>query len=508
MRYIPSSLEQIEVNKNALALIPKALASKLAVFPLALNGDKLSILSSEGTDPNIVNDLRFVTRKWIDFQVVGSSLIYSAIERFYEEHMPSPKEPEDKSLAFKSFVKNGDLEVKKLRLEIEKAPIVKVVNKIITQAINMGASDIHLEPFDKEFKVRYRIDGMLQEMESLPPEKRAAIVSRVKVMAEMDIAERRLPQDGRIRVEREDKVIDIRVSTLPTDFGEKVVLRILDKSALKLDLENLGFDQRGLSLFKEKIKLPYGMILVTGPTGSGKTTTLYAALNYIKNPNINIITIEDPIEYNLEGINQSQVKPEIDFTFANALRSFLRQDPNVIMVGEIRDYETMEIAIRAAMTGHLVFSTLHTNDAPTAITRLLDMQGEPFLVSSSVTLVLAQRLVRKICPKCKHPFDPSETLIEKLGLKPEEIRDITFYRGSGCPSCNNTGYRGRIAVFEIMPISSSIAEMIANRATAHEIKRQARKEGMLTLREDALNKLKAGLTTPEEVLRETSGLDQ
>lgn len=507
MKRILSSLEEIEVDPDALELIPKVLASKLGVFPVALEGNRLSILCSKECDTSIMNDLGFATRKWIDFQVVDSSLVYSAIEHFYEEHIPPISETKEKHLAFKSFVKNSDLEVKKLRLEIEKAPIVKVVNKIITQAINMGASDIHLEPFDKEFKVRYRIDGMLQEMESLPPEKRAAIVSRVKVMAEMDIAERRLPQDGRIRVEREDKIIDIRVSTLPTDFGEKVVLRILDKSALKLDLENLGFDQRGLSLFKEKIELPYGMILVTGPTGSGKTTTLYAALNYIKNPNINIITIEDPIEYNLEGINQSQVKPEIDFTFANALRSFLRQDPNVIMVGEIRDYETMEIAIRAAMTGHLVFSTLHTNDAPTTITRLLDMQGEPFLVSSSVTLVLAQRLVRRICPKCKHPFTPSESLIEKLGLIPEETNDIPFYRSSGCSYCNNTGYRGRIAVFEIMPVSPRIADMITNRATAQEIKRQARKEGMITLREDALNKLKAGITTPEEVLRETSGLE-
>lgn len=508
MKHVPVSLEEIEVDKNALALVPKALASESGIFPLALNGDRLHVLCSKGADPNIINDLRFVTGKWIDFQVVDSSFVDLAIERFYEAFTPSGGDSDCGRVAFKGLVKNSDLEVKRLRLEVEKAPVVKVVNNLITRAIDMGASDIHLEPFDREFKIRCRIDGMLQEMDSLPPEKRAAIVSRVKVMAEMDIAERRLPQDGRIRVEREGKVIDIRVSTLPTDFGEKAVLRILDKSALRLDLDNLGLNQRGLSIFKERIRLPYGMILVTGPTGSGKTTTLYAALNHIRNPSINIITIEDPIEYNLEGINQSQVKPEIDFTFANALKSFLRQDPNVIMVGEIRDHETMEIAIRAAMTGHLVLSTLHTNDAATAIARLLDMQAEPFLVSSSVTLVLAQRLVRTICPECKHPFNLSGTWIEKLGLKRGETEKITFNRGSGCSYCNGTGYRGRIAVFEIMPISSAISDMIVRQATASEIKRQARQEGMLTLREDALSKLNVGLTTPEEVLRETAGLDE
>jgi len=317
----------------------------------------------------------------------------------------------------------------------------------------------------------------------------------------MDIAERRRPQDGRIRVEGNAKVIDIRVSTLPTDFGEKVVLRILDKSQLKLDLEKLGFGERGLKIFEDKISLPYGMTLVTGPTGAGKTTTLYAALNRIKRPGINVLTIEDPIEYNLEGINQSQAKPEIGFTFATALRHFLRQDPNVIMVGEIRDQETMEIAIRAALTGHLVLSTLHTNDAPSAITRLLDMGAEPFLVASSVTLVLAQRLVRRICEKCKIPVDASPEIAEKLGL--DSGKTVVGYKGMGCPSCNFTGYKGRIALFEIMSISEKLSQLITDKSTASVIRRQAREEGMLTLREDGIEKITQGVTSIEEVLKET-----
>jgi len=492
---------EIQPDKEALALIPKELAVKLKIFPLELQEDKLKILIGDYVDKNIINDLRFVTHKWVELIKVDPFFILELIEKQYPQ-IPSQREriENHSSLTFKTYHKDSALEVKQLKQEVEKAPIVKLVNSLITQAISMGASDIHLEPFDNEFKVRYRIDGLLNEMETIPKDKKAAVISRLKIMAELDIAERRRPQDGRIRVEGNEKIIDIRVSTLPTDFGEKVVLRILDKSQLNLELEQLGFDERRLTLFKEKIKLPYGMILVTGPTGAGKTTTLYAALNYIKNPDINILTIEDPIEYNLGGINQSQVKPEIDFTFANALRSFLRQDPNVIMVGEIRDFETMEIAIRAALTGHLVLSTLHTNDAPSAITRLLDMGAEPFLVSSSVTLVLAQRLVRRICEKCKAQTEISGEIKEKLGLV---NGNPTFYKGSGCPYCNFTGYKGRIAVFEIMNISEKISELIVKKATASEIRNQAKKEGMLSLREDAIKKMLLGITTAEEVIRET-----
>ena len=501
---INTSFEQLHPEEAALSLIPRELALRLKVFPVSFRGDRLMLLCSRGHDQNLINDLRFFSGKWIEVILSEPFFILSAIERFYRETAPQIETSPKKDLTFKSFIKNNGLEIKQLRQEVEKAPIVRLVNNLISQAIVVGASDIHLEPFDKEFKVRYRLDGMLTEMEPIPVEKKAAVISRIKIMAELDIAERRRPQDGRIRVEGENRVIDIRVSTLPTDFGEKVVLRILDKAQLKLDLENLGFDRRGLGLFREKIKLPYGMILVTGPTGSGKTTTLYAALNYIKNPNINILTIEDPIEYNLEGINQSQVKTEIGFTFANALRSFLRQDPNVIMVGEIRDYETVEIAIRASLTGHLVLSTLHTNDAATAITRLLDMGAEPFLVSSSVTLVLAQRLVRKICSKCKQTYQPADFILEKLGLDSEELKDMVFYKGFGCSFCSQTGYAGRIAVFETMSVTPQIAEMIDRKATSSEIKKEARVEGMLTLREDAINKMKKGITSAEEVLRETS----
>ena len=489
------------MKNSPLQLVPLDLARKYRVFPVSIQDNGLKILCPPDTSRNLVNDLQFITGRWIQTETCDSSTIHELMERNYGElSNPTSTSTDSASLTFKSFSKNDNSAETQLRQEVEKTPIVKLVNKLITNAINMGASDIHLEPSDRQFKVRYRLDGMLKEMESIPQEKRLAVISRIKVMAEMDIAERRRPQDGRVRVEGENKIIDIRVSTLPTDFGEKVVLRILDKTSLQLTLENLGFDQKSLDIFKEKIKLPYGMILVTGPTGSGKTTSLYAGLNHIKNPSINIITIEEPIEYNLEGISQCQVKPEIDFTFANALRTFLRQDPNVIMVGEIRDNETMEIAIRAALTGHLVLSTLHTNDAATSITRLLDMGAEPFLVSSSVTLVMAQRLVRRLCSKCKQECKPDEKLLQRLKMTQESI---TFYEPTGCPYCNYTGYKGRTAVFEIMPISPEIAELVNQRATANQISIQAQKEGMITLREDAIRKLKQGITSIEEILRET-----
>ena len=489
------------MKRDPLQLIPSDLARKYSIFPVLVQDNNLKILCSPGTNRNLLNDLQFITGKWIQTEACDSSTIHELIEKNYGELSNLVgASTNSSSLTFKSFNKNNNSAEGKLRQEVEKTPIVRLVNKLITNAINMGASDIHLEPSDNQFKVRYRLDGMLREAEPMSQENKLAVVSRIKIMAEMDIAERRRPQDGRIRVEGDNRVIDIRVSTLPTDFGEKVVLRILDKSQLKLTLENLGFTQKGLDVFKEKIKLPYGMILVTGPTGSGKTTTLYAGLNHIKNPNINIITIEEPIEYNLEGINQCQVKPEIEFTFANALRTFLRQDPNVIMVGEIRDNETMEIAIRAALTGHLVLSTLHTNDAPTAITRLLDMGAEPFLVSSSVTLVMAQRLVRKLCAKCKQEYVPDEQLLNKLQLTQQ---DTIFYKPVGCSYCNHTGYKGRIAVFEIMPISTGIGELINQKATAEQIRTQAQAEGMSNLREDAIRKLKQGITSIEEILRET-----
>lgn len=379
-----------------------------------------------------------------------------------------------------------------------KGSVVRQVDTVIRQAIDMAASDIHLEPYQEFFRVRYRIDGVLQPIGELSLNQKDAIISRLKIMAGLDIAEKRRPQDGRIRIDQAQQPVDLRVSTLPTDFGEKVVLRILDKSRQRLELSGLGFEAEVQEKFSRAIHYPYGMILVTGPTGSGKTTTLYAALNELNTPQVNITTIEDPIEYNLAGINQTQVKGDIGVTFSRALRAILRQDPNIIMVGEIRDRETAEIAIRAALTGHLVFSTLHTNDAPSAIARLLDMGIEPFLVASSLRLVMAQRLVRKVCRACSQAATPSEHARAELSLKQKNIQ-----KGPGCDACNGTGYRGRTALIELMPVSTAISRQIGKSESADSIKKQARKEGMVTLREAGKAKIERNITTPEEILRET-----
>jgi type IV pilus assembly protein PilB len=370
---------------------------------------------------------------------------------------------------------------------------------LISDAVRLGASDIHVEPYEAYVRIRYRLDGMLQEVSRPSVGAGRTLISRLKIMADLDIAEKRRPQDGRIRVKEADRTIDIRVSTLPTDFGEKVVLRILDKSRLQLDLARLGFEEGDLKTFRKALKLPHGMILVTGPTGSGKTTTLYAALNYINSPGINITTIEDPIEYNLTGINQTHVRSDIGLSFAAALRSILRQDPNVVMVGEIRDGETAEIAVRAALTGHLVLSTLHTNDAASAITRLLDMGIEPFLVAASVKMILAQRLLRRICPDCKTTHAPTPEQIEELGIP----GPAQFWRGAGCPRCGQTGFSGRLAVYEVLKIENGIAGQINRRAPSGEILEKAREKGFRSLREMALSAATQGMTTIEEVLRET-----
>ena len=382
--------------------------------------------------------------------------------------------------------------------------VINQVDQVIHQAVELGASDIHLEPFEKRYVLRYRMDGVLQEMAELQMNQKDAIISRIKIMATLDIAEKRRPQDGRIRIHSKQgnhQLIDLRVSSLPTDFGEKIVMRILDKSRQNLNLTALGFEDHTLSEFKKAIYNPYGMILVTGPTGSGKTTTLYAALNELNSPEVNITTIEDPIEYNLDGINQTKVHEDIGLSFSAILRSILRQDPNVIMVGEIRDGETAEIAIRSALTGHLVFSTLHTNDAPSAISRLVDMKVEPFLVASSVRLVMAQRLVRKVCEECKEPYKPDEFMLNDLGLDP----DAEYVQGKGCEVCNGTGYKGRTALIEIMPISEEITSLIVRQANAYELKQVAKQEGMKTLRQTGIEKIKAGITTVEEVFKETMG---
>ena len=385
--------------------------------------------------------------------------------------------------------------------QLFRGSVASQVNTLIHRAIEMRASDIHIEPYEGLLRLRYRLDGVLQEMGELSLAQKDAILSRLKIMARLDIAEKRRPQDGRIRIGKDNKTVDLRVSTLPTEFGEKIVLRILDKSEQRLELRQLGFDEANLRQFRKAIANPYGMILVTGPTGSGKTTTLYAALSELNTPEVNITTIEDPIEYNLPGINQTQVRSDIGLTFSAALRAILRQDPNIIMVGEVRDRETAEIAIRSALTGHMVFSTLHTNDAPSAITRLIDMGIEPFLVASSVRLVMAQRLVRRICPQCKTEYTPEQEVVAELGLQNQH----RFYHGSGCEHCNGTGFKGRVALIELMPVSDVLSELVIKQSGAHELKKQALGDGMVTLRQSGIQKIKEGVTTVEEVIRETTG---
>ena len=389
----------------------------------------------------------------------------------------------------------------------DEAPIVKLVNSLIADAVRKGASDIHIEPYEKSMRVRFRIDGVLQEMMAPPFKFKAAIISRLKIMAELDIAERRVPQDGRIKIKVLNRTIDLRVSSLPTIFGEKIVMRILDKTNLNIDLGKLGFEPRSFKEFTAAVANPYGMVLVTGPTGSGKTTTLYSALSRINTPEVNVMTAEDPVEYNLDGINQVLVNDDVGLSFAAALKAFLRQDPNIIMVGEIRDLDTASIAVKAALTGHLVLSTLHTNDAPSAIGRMIDMGIEPFLVASSVNLILAQRLVRRVCAACKRALTLTAELMSELQLGADQMEGATIFEPVGCVECGNTGYRGRQGVYEVMTMTPRIRDLVLERASAGEVKKAAIEEGMLTLRRDGLQKLKRGITSVEEILKETASDD-
>ena len=482
--------------------IPPEFAYQNKVVPLEINKNILKVGIHQGNQ-KVIEDLEFITGMQINYVELSEDEIIKLLKSQYGDLkfcVPTTHELGE----FVQVEKDKESESNGiLRREIDELSVVSLVNKIITGAIETKASDIHIEAYEDQFRVRYRRDGILQEVLNPPVEKKRAIISRLKIMADLDIAEKRRPQDGRIRVRRGDRIIDIRVSTLPTDFGEKMVLRILDKSQLNLDLSKLGFEENMITLYKKAIESPYGMILVTGPTGSGKTTTLYATLNNLNSPEVNILTIEDPIEYNLNGINQSQVRSDIGFTFANALRSFLRQDPDIIMVGEIRDQETAEIAIRSALTGHLVLSTLHTNNAPDTLTRLLDMDQEPFLISSSVRMVIAQRLLRTICEHCKTEDPEPDKLNHLIESFVDDLKDITFYKGKGCHQCNQTGYLGRTAVFEVMPITQVIAEAINRRATAQELKTIAITEGMCTLQKSAILKLQMGITTIAEIVRET-----
>ncbi|MBI1799579.1 MAG: type IV-A pilus assembly ATPase PilB [Candidatus Eisenbacteria bacterium] len=497
-------LKNYEPDSALIRLIPGDVATKFMALPVSRTGRRLVVAMSNPANIFAIDDIKFITGYEVDPHVASESSLKKAIDRAYDSAgtMADVMKNMEEDL---SVVEEDDpAEAESGIAGADEAPIVKLVNSLIADAVRKGASDIHMEPYEKSMRVRFRIDGVLQEMMSPPFKFKAAILSRLKIMAELDIAERRVPQDGRIKIKVLNRTIDLRVSSLPTIFGEKIVMRILDKSNLNIDLEKLGFEPASMREFTAAIANPYGMVLVTGPTGSGKTTTLYSALSRVNTPEVNVLTAEDPVEYNLDGINQVLVHEDVGLTFSAALKAFLRQDPNIIMVGEIRDIDTASIAVKAALTGHLVLSTLHTNDAPSAIGRMIDMGVEPFLVASSVNIVLAQRLVRRVCSACKQPVTFNEELLRELQLDPGETAGHTFYEGGGCVDCNNTGYRGRQGVYEVMPLSSRIRDLVLERASANEIKKQAIEEGMLTLRRDALEKLKRGLTTAEEVLKETA----
>jgi type IV pilus assembly protein PilB len=495
-------LKNHEPDPQLTKLIPGDVATKFMALPVSRTGRRLIVAMANPSNIFAIDDIKFITGYEVEARVASETALKKAIDRAY-----------DSAGTMADVMKGMEEELSVVEEEpdaetglqgIDDAPIVKLVNSLIADAVRKGASDIHIEPYEKSMRVRFRIDGVLQEMMAPPFKFKAAIISRLKIMAELDIAERRVPQDGRIKIKVINRTIDLRVSSLPTIFGEKIVMRILDKSNLNIDLEKLGFEPKAMREFVSAIANPYGMVLVTGPTGSGKTTSLYSALSRVNTPEVNVMTAEDPVEYNLDGINQVLVNEDVGLTFAAALKAFLRQDPNIIMVGEIRDIDTASIAVKAALTGHLVLSTLHTNDAPSAIGRLIDMGIEPFLVASSVNIVLAQRLVRRVCAACKHPIELNDEVLAELQMTPEHAAGGTFMKGEGCVDCNSTGYRGRAGVYEVMPMTPKLRDLVLERSSAGDIKKTAIEEGMLTLRRDALEKLKRGVTTVEEVLKETA----
>ncbi|MFQ5827714.1 MAG: type IV-A pilus assembly ATPase PilB [Candidatus Methylomirabilia bacterium] len=507
---IPSiTLSQLDIDAEVLKLVPGSLASKYEVLPVKRVGNTLTLAMGDPTNVFALDDVAFMTNLQVVPVVAAQGALRQAIERLYDTQVSafseviSAMEGESALEVVEGEEVSAKLDLFELKESADEAPVVKLVNMILVDAIHRGVSDIHLEPYEKVFRVRFRIDGVLHEMMTPPKRLEPAMVSRIKIMSNLDIAERRLPQDGRIKLRYARREIDFRVSTLPTIFGEKVVMRLLDKEALKLDLTELGFDPWALEQFTKAVHSAYGMILITGPTGSGKTTTLYSAIHTVNSPDINIMTAEDPVEYNLKGVNQVQVNEEIGRTFAAALRSFLRQDPDVILVGETRDLETAQISIRAALTGHLVFTTLHTNDSPSAVARLLDMGIAPFLLSSSLLLIVAQRLGRKVCNECKEPYEADEESLVAYGHQSQGLGRCTFYRGKGCQVCNFTGMKGRIAFYEVMPVTQEIRDLILKSAPTAEIGEAARRQGMKTLREAGLTKVLDGITTMEEVLRVT-----
>jgi len=510
--HVPAvELSAATLDESVIGLIPPEVAQRYEVVPVKRVGRLLTVAMGNPTDLFALEDIKFLTGLEVQPVVATETAIQEILNKHYgvgKDLAPVREEEgggEDiEVLEAGEMAEREEEDLSELIALGQETPVVKLVNFLITDGVRSGASDIHIEPYEKVMRVRFRIDGVLHEVMSPPHRLRAPLTSRVKIMSNLDIAERRVPQDGRIRVRVDEKLIDLRVSVIPTLYGEKIVMRILDKSGLMLDMTELGFEEAALKNFLKAIESPYGIVLVTGPTGSGKTTTLYSALSRLNSPDKHILTVEDPIEYNLRGINQVQVNEDIGLTFASVLRSFLRQAPNIIMVGEIRDAETAEIAIRAALTGHLVLSTIHTNDAPSTVNRLIDMGIDSFLVAASLNLIQAQRLVRRICSNCKEEIAVEPKLLEDIGLKPQEHLGIKLYKGRGCGECGNKGYRGRIGLYEVMPISPTIKSMILERKSTAAIAQEAREEGMIGLREDALRKLTAGITTVEEVLRETA----
>jgi len=535
---VPSvKISKIEINPNVTKLIPPSISKKYFIIPINRVGPKLTLAMADPSNIVVIDEIKFMTGFNVEPVVASETEIVDAIKKYYggggsvaglgttsfqaldyslDEDKSSDSDFDliDTSLVdvdeFDKLVHGAvdNIEVVENQTADETdeigGPIIKIVNGVLIKAIKLGASDVHFEPYEKSFRVRYRVDGVMRREMTLPTQIKNAIVSRLKIMSKLDIAERRLPQDGRIKLRLgKGREMDFRVSTVPVLFGEKVVLRLLDKSSLQLDMVKLGFEESSLEDFKNALRKPVGMILVTGPTGSGKTTTLYSALSELNKETENITTAEDPVEYNFMGINQVQMHEEIGLTFASSLRAFLRQDPDIIMVGEVRDFETAQIAVQAALTGHLVLSTVHTNDAPGTVTRLIDMGIEPFLISSAVILILAQRLIRKICMECREPIKVHPQLLIDLGVSPDEVKSFPVYKGKGCSICNNTGYKGRVGLYEVMAIKEEIKELILSRASTSEVKKEAMRLGMKTLRQSGIIKIREGLTTIEEVLRST-----
>jgi type IV pilus assembly protein PilB len=543
---VPSvNLDLFQIDESVIKIIPQEIALKYCVLPVSKVGATLTVAMSDPTNVYAMDDIKFLTGYGIEPVIASEGAIQSAVGKYYagstqiEEfdvskfeskngkstkngHKKGDDRLSDSDLdvkldidfgaaphgdAFEVIEQNEEIDLASLVHQSEDAPVVRLVNVLMVDSLRRGASDIHVEPYERDFRIRFRIDGILYDVMHPPMRLRDPLISRLKIMAKLDIAEKRLPQDGRIKIkvkiDERSRELDFRVSTLPTLFGEKVVLRLLDKDKLMLDMSKLGFEPESLEKFQRNISKPYGMVLVTGPTGSGKTNTLYSALQSLNTSETNIMTAEDPVEFNLEGINQVQMKEQIGLNFAAALRSVLRQDPNIILVGEIRDFETAEIAIKAALTGHLVLSTLHTNDAPSTISRLVNMGIEPFLVATSVNIIQAQRLIRRVCKDCKEEVHfPPEGLVE-IGFAPDEAKHLKMYRGRGCEACLKTGYRGRVGLYEVMEVTDELRELIIIGASAIELRKKAIELGMITLRESGLAKLRDGITTVEEVVKET-----